>query len=299
MRFPPPPEVPAEQIGEGRLPLRYEDVAQDGRLKLETMTHALAAACWRGLLSRHPITVATRRDGVVPIMSRMWIEEGDAPIGITEPLAATGRFELAHALDATGDVDRLLLVLHADVRGRRGRTYGPPPEGAGAPIEVGRIQIEHVFTRPFAPPAERRVRRLDVPGLAPVPATRRAWDPPSRSGALPHGATAVEAAERPDAATTVLGMVHSDSNQHVNSLVYLRMFEEAALRRLAALGTATQSLLARRTEIAYRKPLFVGQRARVHLRAFELDGAVGAAGCFRLDGEDGGAAHAYARMIFA
>ena len=55
-----------------------------------------------------------------------------------------------------------------------------------------------------------------------------------------------------------LGLAHTDANQHVNSLVYPRLFEEAVLRRLATLGKPT-ALLTRRAEVAFRKPAFAGE----------------------------------------
>ena len=61
------------------------------------------------------------------------------------------------------------------------------------------------------------------------------------------------------------GMMHTDSNQHVNSLVYPRVFEELAVRRH---GDA--KLLARAVEMRWRKPFFAGERARV---ALAIEGA--------------------------
>ena len=76
------------------------------------------------------------------------------------------------------------------------------------------------------------------------------------------GADALDRAS-PDETLIVFGLVHTDSNQHVNSLVYMRLFEEAVLRRFAALGLP-EPVLARRLEIAYRKPCFAGDRMHVH-----------------------------------
>src|SRR5205823_12900006 len=39
----------------------------------------------------------------------------------------------------------------------------------------------------------------------------------------------------PDDFAETFGLVHTDSNHHVNSLVYIRLFEEAALRRFGKL----------------------------------------------------------------
>jgi hypothetical protein len=95
---------------------------------------------------------------------------------------------------------------------------------------------------------------------------------------LPEGAHWIDQEFSLDPAPAVFGLNHTDSNQHVNSLVYPRMFEEATLRRFAELGRSTK-MLARYSEMAYRKPSFAGQRARIVLRAFEAGDQLGAVGC--------------------
>ena len=94
---------------------------------------------------------------------------------------------------------------------------------------------------------------------------------------------------------------------HVNSLAYLRVFEEAALRRFVELGRGSL-VLGRRIDIAYRKPCFAGQTMRVVQQAFELEGKLGM--CAALidsadmpGGADGAASlearpHIFARMLF-
>jgi acyl-CoA thioesterase FadM len=96
---------------------------------------------------------------------------------------------------------------------------------------------------------------------------------------LPEGARALEPALRIEAPAITFGLVHTDSNQHVNSLVYPQLFEEFAIRRLASHGERTP-VLARALEIAYRKPCFAGDRVHVALRTYELDGSYGAVGVF-------------------
>ena len=100
------------------------------------------------------------------------------------------------------------------------------------------------------------------------------------------------------------GLVHTDSNMHVNSLAYLRMFEEAALRRFAELGRSA-TWLGRSLDIAYRKPCFAGQTMHVVQQAFEMEGRLGFAATF-VDAKDAASAetlarakpHTYVRMLF-
>lgn len=278
--------------------LRYEDVSQDGRLRLEAVPTALGAVVWPRILAWLPKGAAEPRElvkAVVPILVRLTTTGGAGPVSVTHALDGSGVFRLAHALGPGGEVDRILLDVWATLSGVRGRTHGPPPEGAGEPLELGRVFARHVFTRLFAPPGQRRVTRLEPP-LPPVPGPRVAFEPLDGIATVPPGAELLEPGVSPDEARVAFGLTHTDSNQHVNSLVYPRLFEEAALRRLAKLGLGGD-LLARFSDVGFRKPFFAGERARVWLVAFRLGGQLGAAGYFAPD-EDGARPHAYVRMLF-
>ena len=99
----------------------------------------------------------------------------------------------------------------------------------------------------------------------------------------PEGARALDETMLPDEAEVAFGLEHTDSNQHVNSLVYPRLFIDAALRRLAAHGFPT-ALSARRIEIAYRKPCFAGQRATIWVQAWQDGESLVATGVFASEG---------------
>jgi hypothetical protein len=268
--YPGEPDVPASDHAEGDSPLRYEDVSQDGRLMLLALPHTIGDVIWRKILAHHPLG-KMQFGGIVPILTRFVLEGGSGPVGVGRPLHAEGRFQLAHTVDAAGAADRILLNMWTRASAPRGRTHGPPPEGAGEPVYVGRVFAEHVLTRLFAPPSERKVTALPDGS---VPEPRWSWRGLDRVLALPEGAEPLDDL-RPDPAEVVFGLNHTDSNQHVNSLVYPRLFQEAALRRFAACGKMTH-LLARRVEVAYRKPCFAGARARILLRAFSIGDELGA-----------------------
>lgn len=277
--FPAPPSLPESQHADGELDLRYEDLAQCGRPLLESLPHALGETVWRQRLAEKPENQALLRMGVIPILTRLVVDAGDAPIPVNKPVEAKGSYDLAHVLDGRGDVERLLLDIWIDLRGERGRTNFPPDDRDGERVAIGRVFAEHVFTRPWGPPEERKVKRLEVEGLPAVPERRREFRPLPQSAELPAGATLLDADPVLDPCPIVFGLVHTDSNQHVNSLVYLRLFEEALVRRSHALGKGAD-LLGRWIEIGYRKPCFAGDRARVRLQLFERDGEIGAIGAF-------------------
>ncbi len=290
-----PTDTPRAQA---RVHLRFEDVTQDGRLVLEALPNALGPTVWRGILASDPATRACVAQGIVPILSRFVLEGRPGPFSANEPVEAEGTCRLARADDG-----RFVLDMWADLTGAIGRTYGST-DRAGEKVCAGRVLAEHVLTRPFAPPGERRVTSLDFPGAPRVTATRPASPAFDAIASVPAGATALEPRKIADPVPVVFGLVHTDSNMHVNSLVYIRLFEEAALRRFASLGKVT-TLLGRTLDIAYRKPCFAGQTMRVVQQAFEENGRLGVAAVLVEEREvaDGALApgakpHCYARITF-
>lgn len=263
--------------------LRYEDVVQDGRVAPIALSHAVGEIVWREHLARNELLRRLFATGVFPILTRLVIEAGEEPVPVTRPLDGEGVHLFAHDLDDTGEVDRLFLDIWTSVSGLRGRTNLPKGPGDGERVAVGRVFAEHVFTRPWGPIEARKVRRFEVDGAPEVPPARMRFRPLPRAADLPKGARLLDPRPVVDAAPIVFGLAHTDSNQHVNSLVYVRLFEEALLRRLAAHvadGRRATAVLGRWIEIGYRKPCFAGDRVRVRLQAFERDGEVGAIGAF-------------------
>jgi acyl-CoA thioesterase FadM len=290
-----PQDTPRAQA---RVHLRFEDVTQDGRLVLEALPNALGPTVWRGILARDAATAACVAQGIVPILSRFVLEGRPGPFSANDPVEAEGTCRLA----STGD-GRFVLDMWADLTGAIGRTYGSA-DRAGERVCAGRVLAEHVLTRPFAPPGERRVTSLDFPGAPRVTATRAASPAFDAIASVPAGAAPLEARKTADPVPVVFGLVHTDSNMHVNSLVYIRLFEEAALRRFASLGRAT-TVLGRTLDIAYRKPCFAGQTMRVVQQAFEHERRLGVAAVLveesDLAGEEALARarpHVFARMTF-
>ena len=286
----------------GRVFLRFEDVTQDGRLVLEALPTALGPTAWRGLIEKDPGARACFANGILPIISRLVLEGTAGPFSANGRVDAEGTFRLARTADS-----RYMLEVWADLFALVGHTHGPPrpPRSAdGAPVLAGRVLAEHVFTRPFAPPGQRRVTSLDFEGAPEVHETRPS--PPSFESiaSIPDGATPLEPGPRPDSTPIIFGLFHTDGNMHVNSLAYLRIFEEAGLRRSVELGRGS-TLLGRSIDIAYRKPCFAGQVMRVVQRAFEAHGKLGIAAVLveDRDARDPEALararpHVFARMLF-
>lgn len=246
------PELPSAVEGEGQaraaLAPRYEDIAQDGRVQLTSLVTGLGVTAWRGMAEQHPASFeAMRTAGILPILRRLVVMGEPGPFSVHVPIAYEGHYRFAREKGG----DRLFLLMWLFARAPHASTFGPPPDRDAPPALVGRVFAEHVVTRPFAPPEERKVTRLDIPGIPPIPDRVHAFED---ADALLGG--------RPleDAGEIAFGMMHTDSNQHVNSLVYPRLFEEIVVRRLEK-----PDLLARAFEVRWRKPFFAGETAQARL----------------------------------
>jgi hypothetical protein len=302
--LPSSPEIPESRRATGEVPIRFEDITQDGRLALEGLAPALGEIVWRRLLPGSPLLRALHAHQAMPILTRVVIEGGDGPFSTFKPMEATGTYDVAHVANDAGEIERILLDMWIEATLPIARNYGPPPARAGERVRAGRFFGEHVLTRLFAPPDQRKVTSLDDGGV-PLHGRRRAWVKPESVAELPVGAVPLDDALRIDPTPIAFGLAHTDSNQHVNSLVYPRLFEDAALRRLAAFGKLKPPVLSRYVEAAFRKPCFAGESYAVALRTFTLDGRLGAVGAFvsAADASSDGALararpHCFVRMIF-
>jgi hypothetical protein len=278
----------------GKLHLRYEDVAQDGRVLLETIPVSLGVV-WRELTIAPEVRSELLGRGIIPILTRFEIEGAPGPFAIEAHLDVEGGYTLASS-DIRG-APRVILEMDVTVSGRKGRTNLPPPEDVGTPAVAGTLRAEHVFTRPFAPAGQRAVTSLELGGRSFVPGARRAWRPATTALELPAGGRAVDGAFVEDPVVWPMGLTHTDSNQHVNSLVYPRLFEEVALRRLVAHGRST-AVLARSLDIAFRRPSFAGERLRALAQLHEHEGRIVCIGAFFGEGDalDLAKARVYVRM---
>jgi len=259
------PEMPSEHVVTGEEPLRYDDITQDGRLRLLSMPHALGTL-WRELMSTGPLRDLARQ-GTLAILTHLHVRGGDGPIAVSHPLQVRACHRLAHTQSEDGNVERILLDMWAELEAPLGRTHGPQPEGAGNMIRAGSLFARHVLSRPFAPPGQRKVRRLEHAELPSVPERLEHWSPPGEIATTPRDVQRIDGSSGERITPVAFGLDHTDSNQHVNSLVYPRMFDDAARAQLAELG-ADPTPMMRTLHVGFRKPCFAGQRFELRLRAF-------------------------------
>jgi hypothetical protein len=268
------PAVPEDAWrGAAAVPIRFEDVTQDGRFVLEALPNAIGPTIWRGILTKTPAFVSLLNGGVLPMLTRFVLEGMPGPFSANAIVDAEGACRMVRT-EENGE-PRYALDIWTDLYAPFGRTYGRAKRH-GERALAGRVWAEQMFTRPFAPPGQRRVTNLDFDGAPEVRDSRPAAPAAKVVASVPPGARALDPEARLDPLPVVFGIVHTDSNMHVNSLAYLRMFEEAAVRRFLELGR-TANWLGRSLEIVYRKPCFAGQTMRVVQQAFEEDGKLGIA----------------------
>jgi hypothetical protein len=286
LAFPEPPDVPEEQIGAGRSPLRFEDVAQDGRVRIEGVWPAIGPILWGKL----PVAKALGRlgvQGVRTVLTYVVIEGGNEPVSVRNLCEHSARWQVGHTVDDKGEINRLLFNTWLSSTAPRGVPGNPAVPGSGESVLVARAFGQHVLTKPRAEKGSHRVLRLEDPDLPEVPPTQLPFRDPVALLALPDGAEALDPGPRPDLSPIVFGLCHTDGNQHVNFLSYPRLAEEAGVRRLHELGHGARHL-ARNAEIGYRKPSFAGDEVHFVLQAFKLGEMFGIVGAF-FEGRPGAA----------
>jgi hypothetical protein len=197
-------------------------------------------------------------------------------VSVNVPIRYQGSYRFAREKGG----DRLFVNMWVEASAPVASTFLPTPRDA--PFErLGRIFAEHVISRPFEPPERRKVTKLEAPGVPEIPEDEHVFEPAE-------GLLADRTLEH--LGEISFGMMHTDSNQHVNSLVYPRVFEEALVQRMAAEERDYKALLASAIELRWRKPFFAGERARMRAAMIEPTGEdpkwrAGAAGAFFGDGD--------------
>jgi hypothetical protein len=250
--------------------LRFEDVAMDGRMMPISMP-PMMSGLWREVLVDHEGATNAIKQGILPILTRLVMTSSGAAIRIDREVESRTGFELARD-PASG---KLFMNVWAATRGAAGK-LSRAGTNAGELVDAGSLFAEHTFTRVLAPPGQRAVTELEVEGYPRLPETIYAAAPATTAEDAPAGARWLDELAADDA-DHVFTLDQSDSNQHVNSLVYVRVFLDAVNRRLAARGHVGK-LRSTAIDIAYRKPCFPGDRVRTRLRLYEHDGALGLAG---------------------
>jgi hypothetical protein len=274
--FPPEPVTSDEEpVDAGSL--RYDDVIQDGRLRLESAWRPTGKLLWRDPAAAR--VFGAMRSGITNVLSRVTLQASEARIEPRAKLRSKVSYRFEHTVNGSGAVDHILFSTWVDV-------YGQARDGAFVP--AARAYGQRVFTRINAPPGKHLVTHLDAFGPEGFPPDRVSWEPATALLEPPAGATLLDAEPRLDPIPVVFGLTHTDLNQHVNFLMYHRAVEQAALSRSLELGNGAR-IASREVSLGYRKPSFAGDVVRIAVQAFRLlGGAFGVVAAVVSD--DGGAA---------
>jgi hypothetical protein len=283
--IPRPPDDPASFIGQESVAPRYEDISEDGRLRLEGIWHPTGRLLWSGHDLGRTLFQWGRDHGLRTVLSRVVLQAANLPVAPRIPMRTELRYRFEHARHESGEVSRLFFTTWLGTEAPVPDRLGGFARVEGEPRTVARAYGQRTFVRLDAPAGERKVARL--PGFEGdgVPPERGEWVEPSSLLLLPEGAEPLEERPRRSSVRIVFGLSHTDANQHVNFMAYPRYLEQAALGHLHDLGLSSR-LMARRVELAYRRPSFAGEVIHVALRAFRREGDVGVVAAF-VDGGDG------------
>jgi len=243
--------------------LRYDDVIQDGRLRLESAWRPTGKLLWRDPDAAR--VFAAMKGGITNVLSRVTMQASEARLEPRARLRTRVSYRFEHTVNDAGAVDHILFSTWVEVLAE-GRGVGFVP--------AARAHGQRVFTRLDAPPGRHLVTRLDAFGSAGFPPAQVKWEPATALLEPPAGATFLDAAPRLDPVPVVFGLTHTDLNQHVNFLMYHRAVEQAALSRSVELGHGAR-IASREVSLGYRKPSFAGDAVRVAVQAFRLAGAFG------------------------
>ncbi|HEX4334765.1 MAG TPA: hypothetical protein VH062_02560 [Polyangiaceae bacterium] len=272
------PSLPGEAVGEPEDSgaLRYDDVIQDGRLRLESAWRPTGKLLWRDPDAAR--VFGSMKGGVTNVLSRVTLQASDARLEPRASLRTRVSYRFEHTVNDAGAVDRILFSTWVEVHGK-GRDGGYVP--------AARAYGQRVFTQLGAPPGKHLVTNLDAFGEAGHPPDRVTWEPVTALLTPPPGAALLDRAPRLDSVPVLFGLTHTDLNQHVNFLMYHRAIEQAALSRSKELGHGAR-LASREVSLGYRKPSFAGDEVRVAVQAFRLGGGFGVLAAVVTD--DGGPA---------
>lgn len=260
---------------------RYEDITQDGRVQLSSLMVGLTAV-WRTLANGKQLQAMIRK-GILPILNRIVMHGEDGPFSVHTPIHVEGTWRLSKERGG----ERLFLDMWLEAFAPHAQTHAKQPAEDAERVSVGRIYAEHVVTRPFATtPAERKVTRLEnLPGVPELPEDEHPYeDAASLLARIASG----PGHDLEPAREHVFSMMHTDANQHVNSLVYPRLFEEVVAARAIErrLVEKPEQLFARAIELRYRKPFFAGERALIAAATRPAPNALEAVGSFLLKDGD-------------
>lgn len=190
----------------------------------------------------------------------------------------------------TRRVERLILDTRAELHAKE--ALGEPPSVGFEPrlgdsVPAGHGRVLHVLTRPSAAPGQRQVRD--------VPEELMFLNEHDLEGTFPtvellqHVGDDFEEFDLGDidGPVSIWGLPNSDVFQHVNALEYIFGMENRMTDLLAGTGQPLERFVAKRSQVIFRKPSFIGERYSVRCRLFLHADDILALGSFHKIDPDG------------
>ncbi len=258
--------------GSRSIPLTWAELDADYTLKLPALFHPCLDALTAVITDAFDLFGMGRR-GIAPITHYVELSATAAPLALGRALELRYRIGLFRALLPAGrggtPRERLLLdqriALHGFRRSGSATALGFD-DGKGAPVQAGGFRLVQVFTRPFAPPAERQVLQVPAefstlrerPLPEPPPSLERLWaEPPGLRDVTPQGVLPL---------ARVWGRGHTDINHHVTVAEYLRLLETSGITLLHAAGLPVAAHRTAHMACLFRRPCYAGDVCAVQGR---------------------------------
>ena len=251
-----------EFVGRFREPPYFEDLSERSAVKLSSMLR---------LTGRPHYTLWAQEIGGAHFKERtgqffpiyyLDVEVTDVPIESREPVDVDVRIRLGKHLDAAGRVERLISEAWTEVSGSA---------ADGRRLRIGGTHKQAIFTRPDAPPGERRVVVLHPSlGLGDLP--ERIIRPFTVDDVMAPPAGGGAGEEFEDCEAHVWSYQQTDPNGHVHAMDYVRVMEAFATDELARRGQSPRDRAFTRARVLFRRPCFTGQWYRRAFTRFSEDG---------------------------
>lgn len=241
-------------------PILFEDLTERCALKLTSLLRVGGEVHYR-LFERAVFDHSFRKaTGLASIIYRMELEATDTPLVLGSPATVYASVEPGHS----GSDDRTRIISRGTVL-----IFGRSLESR-EPVPAAKAEIHHVFTRPFAPPAERRVTRLD-PRLGfnrSLPEREIEFIDPDTLLDAPEGFDRLDE-EDGEREPHYWPYSNTDPNQHVHAMDYVGFAMTYATDRLARCERAPTRYFFNRARIVYRRPFFTGDPYHRRGQCFE------------------------------
>ncbi len=253
--------------GEGESSYSFADLTETCAIKINSLLRICSPVHWP-VFQRAMFDAAYRgRTGLAGIISYTELEVTDIPVAMPREMTCDVKVKLDIGRSA-GDDPRIITRSTTDIfctpsTGRFDRL-----DKEAQKVRSGTMIVDHILTRPSAPPEQRRVRELPpdlgftktMPGkILPFVQSSDVLRPPE-----PYSSKAGSYA---DNRARFWSYNRTDPNDHVHAMEYVRAAEDLATDALGSMGDNPANWYFQRIAILYKRPMFTGN---AHVRVCDI-----------------------------